>query len=68
MRCPDCGHLNPEEQATCLECGGKLSVSTDTMDDMIEEASVPDLATLYRRGKEKGLLKPQADYGQSAKV
>lgn len=35
-------------------------------DEMVERASVPNLASLFKAGKKKGLLKPTTVYGESA--
>lgn len=50
---------------------GQTSVENPTkmdeasMDQMVQAASIPSLGTLFQRGKEKGLLKPQQEYGSS---
>lgn len=36
---------------------------SDDMDEMVRKASTPNLATLFQRGKQKGLIKPVKDYG-----
>ena len=46
--------------------GGTVSADTDSMDQMVQAASIPNLATLFRRGKEAGLLKPTTGYGENA--
>lgn len=49
--------------------GGKVSEvdtkmeDTDALDDMVRRASVPNLASLFKRGKESGLIKPSSEYG-----
>jgi hypothetical protein len=43
-----------------------VSVADDTMDNLIQRASVPNLATLFKRGQQAGLLKPGKDYGDTA--
>ena len=35
---------------------------TDTLDSMIQAASIPSLATLIQRGKDAGLIKPVQGY------
>lgn len=35
------------------------------LDDLVQRASTPSLASLFKRGKEKGLLKPQQEYGHT---
>ena len=46
--------------------GGKVSVDDDSLDQLVEAASVPNLAALFKRGKEAGLLKPTTGYGENA--
>lgn len=46
--------------------GGTVSVPDDTMDTMIQRASTPNLATLFQRGKDAGLLKPTQGYAGGA--
>lgn len=47
--------------------GTRMGTMTDEadLDQMVAAASVPNLASLYRKGKKKGLLKPQQEYGSS---
>lgn len=49
--------------STTSSKGGTVSEDTDTMDSMVQAASVPSLATLFQRGKDAGLLKPTTGYG-----
>lgn len=44
--------------------GGTVSVADDTMDQMIQRASTPNLAMLFRRGQQAGLLQPGKAYGE----
>ena len=46
--------------------GGNVSVDESSLDRMVEAASVPNLAALFKRGKEAGLLKPTTGYGENA--
>lgn len=41
----------------------KLSDPDATLDSMVQKASVPTLATLFRRAKESGAIKPVSEYG-----
>lgn len=50
---------------TTSTTGGGVSAETDTLDALVEKASVPDLATLFKRGKEAGLIVPSKEYGGS---
>ena len=38
----------------------------DELDELVQRASTPNLATLFRRGKEAGLIKPTTGYGEGA--
>lgn len=44
-----------------------MEVVTDeaTEDQLIEQASVPNLAALFKQGKDAGLIKPGKEYGNS---
>lgn len=62
MRCPNCD-IDTDDKV-CPECGTTvLSDPDDILEGMIERASVPNLAALFKAGKDKGLLKPQQEYG-----
>ncbi len=62
MRCPNCDIET--DQSVCPECGTTvLSDPDETMDALIEKASIPNLGALIKKGKEKGLIKPAEDYG-----
>lgn len=44
------------------------SVSTtddDDLDTLVAKASRPNLASLFKAGKEKGLIKPTQEYGHT---
>ena len=43
-----------------------VSVADDTLDQLIQQASVPNLATLFRRAKEAGVIGPVSVYGEGA--
>lgn len=63
--CPNCKHESNED--VCPECGHQIvSVVDDTMDQLIEAASIPNLASLFRQGKKRGLITPMKDYGHTA--
>ena len=75
--CEDCGrdHTNP----VCPRCGRTgsrrtpnefiepVSVADDSLDTMIEQASIPTLASLLKRGIESGLIKPAHEYSHGVK-
>lgn len=61
MKCPNCDKHT--EETVCPECGTQvLSEETDTMDALVEQASIPNLAALFQAGKKKGLIKPVQAY------
>jgi len=66
MKCPNCDEVSDLD--VCEHCGTQIvSVVNDTVEDeMIAAASVPSLASLFRQGKKRGLIKPMQDYGQTA--
>lgn len=41
-----------------------VSVTDETLDKLIQEASVPSLSTLFSRAKQAGLLGPVTVYGE----
>ena len=41
-------------------------VDEDTLDEMVRRASTPNLASLFQRGKDAGLIKPTSNYGETA--
>lgn len=62
--CPNCKLETNED--VCPECGHVLSEVDDTMDQMIAAASIPNLASLFKQGKKRGLIQPVHDYGHTA--
>ena len=65
--CPRCGRPNSnrrahEEDDVPQRDRGGLSVPDATLDHMIEQASIPTLASLLKKGIESGLIKPTHDY------
>jgi len=42
---------------------GTTITSEDELDHLVQRASVPSLASLFKAGKEKGLIKPTTGYG-----
>ena len=45
---------------------GGLSVDEASLDRMIQDASAPSLADLFRKAKEQGLVQPVTGYGEGA--
>lgn len=46
--------------------GGTEGPDESSLDQLVEAASVPNLAALFKRGKEAGLLKPVTGYSPTA--
>lgn len=55
--CPNCHEEVDGIEEACPACGHVLSVSDDTMETLVQAASIPNLATLFQRGKDSGLIK-----------
>lgn len=75
-RCPRCGGP-PHTETEADEVPGSspvvlntspVSDVPDTMDHMIEQASLPTLASLLKRGIERGLIKPAHEYDHGRKA
>ena len=70
--CPRCGRPNNsrrahEEDDVPQRDRGGLSVPDATLDTMIEQASLPTLASLLKKGIESGLIKPAHEYSSGTK-
>ena len=52
---------NPSEVS---DPGTTMEADAD-LDQLVQKASTPSLATLFQRGKDAGLLKPGKEYGSS---
>lgn len=77
-KCEGCGHRNLITSTTCSACGEALSVPTDSVDtldqrdietvedELVAQASIPNLAALFGQAKKAGLIKPVQDYGNPA--
>ena len=59
--CGGCG--SPYWGVECQHCRTNVSEGAGSMDDLVRQASVPNLAALYRAGKKAGVLKSMKDYG-----
>lgn len=78
MKCPECRadmiYDNDDTEYLCPECnhrevvvvGAVVSDPADMMDAMIQKASVPNLAALFKAGKKRGLIQPQQEYGNAS--
>ena len=43
--------------------GGGVSVPADNLDSLVQQASVPNLASLFRKAKQAGVITPMKAYG-----
>jgi uncharacterized membrane protein YvbJ len=64
MKCPNCGGISTDDKV-CTECGTSMSVVTDSLDELVEKASVPNLAALFGAAKKQGLIQAQQEYGHA---
>jgi hypothetical protein len=60
--CRRCGGTVKDE--VCTNCGeGIVSVADDSLDLLVQAASVPDLAVLFKRAKDAGVIGAVSNYG-----
>lgn len=52
--------------ATTATTGGEVSEVTDSLDALVQAASVPNLADLFRKAKASGAIGPVTSYGSAA--
>ena len=59
--CEACAEVHPEE------CSVHTIVSdpSDKMDQMIQAASIPNLASLFKKAQDAGVIVPGKEYGNS---
>lgn len=63
MRCTECGWVDPTNPPVCPKCGHhNVSVADDSLDQLVQAASAPNLATLFRRAKESGAIESFETY------
>ena len=69
-KCRDCHRLNTDANAeVCPSCGGNLGDYTpvsdvsDSIETLVEQASVPNLAALFGAAKKAGHIKAAYSYG-----
>lgn len=69
-KCRDCHRLNTDESAeVCPSCGGNLGSFTvvsdpsDSIEALVVQASVPNLAALFGAAKKAGHIKAAYSYG-----
>lgn len=68
--CDDQGRDDREEDTSDLSVvdasvEAKDQFTGSELDDMVRRASVPNLASLFKRAKDAGLIKPGKEYGDS---
>ena len=44
----------------------KVSITEEQLDQLVQRASVPNLASLFQAGKDAGLIQPVTVYGETA--
>lgn len=64
--CQNCGQFLKELADVTAHACTAMSVADESMDTLIQQASVPNLATLFRRAKEAGVIGPVSVYGEGA--
>lgn len=61
--CAGCGRELPDPRQSCQHCYPDVSDPDAKLDDMVEKAAIPSLATLFRKAKDQGAIKPVVAYG-----
>jgi hypothetical protein len=64
MKCPNCNGISTDK-LVCSECNTPMSVASDSLDQLVQQASVPNLAALFQTAKDQGLIKAQVEYGHT---
>lgn len=63
--CTTCGLTHHHDQ--CPRCHPPVSVGDDSLDAMVQAASTPNLASLFRRAKDAGVITGTlSNYGEGA--
>ena len=65
ITCTECKKQSPDGAVRCGTCGHPLSDPDARLDDMVEKAAVPNLASLFRKAKDSGAIKPVSGYGNA---
>lgn len=63
MRCPLCKTVLTD--GVC-PTHGAVSVDADSLDSLVQAASIPNLAALFKRAKDTGIITPAKEYGGAA--
>lgn len=62
LACPACHQVSEEDP--CTHCGAAVLSDPDAkIEALVERASIPNLASLFKGAKEKGLIQPTTVYG-----
>lgn len=64
MTCPNCSKQSTDT-VVCSECRTPMSVAEDSLDSLVQKASVPNLAALFGAAKSAGLIVAQQEYGHT---
>lgn len=66
-RCDQCSFGYSESKDKCPRCGAtNPAAEPDTMDQLIQQASVPNLASLFRKARETGVIGAVSVYGEGS--
>lgn len=67
ISCDQCQFGYAEDKNKCPRCGAPHSTGEpDTMDQLIQQASVPNLASLFRKAKKAGVIGAVSVYGEGS--
>lgn len=67
IRCDQCSYGYAEGKSKCPRCGStNATAEPDNMDQLIQQASVPNLASLFRKAKEAGVIGAVSVYGEGS--
>lgn len=62
--CEECNTTDTSEELSVVTTSVAPVAEVD-LDDMVRAASIPNLASLFRKGKDAGLIKPGKEYGEA---
>ena len=62
MRCRECKVTMPKGAKVCPSCNTPVSVDEATLDQMVSTASIPSLATLFKKAKDQGVITAEEGY------
>lgn len=62
-KCPECSEVVDPVDTICPHCGVDIvSVEDDMLDALVQQASKPTLASLFKAGQAKGYIQPTHEY------